>query len=205
MSQTKERTWIGLKDAVIAALLSALWLFVATICSYPFLFNLTLALVAGPALGCAVAGVIYILMCAKAPRRGTLLIMGALVAVYVLLTTGYVVVSVVDVLAGIAMELIMLAKGGYRNRKLVTAAYVVFGVCWSTAPMIALLTTKESVMAQSLAMGLTEEYVNSVFSVYTPENVALAAVVTAVGALVGGLVGTRFLKKHFAPAGIVSD
>lgn len=204
MSQGTENSVVGLRDVVLVTLLTALWLVIAVmIIGGITAVNMFAGFVVAPMLALAVCGVIFVLMCAKAPRRGTLLLMSVIIGLYVFLTSGFVVVAVIDVAAGVLMEIIVSGKDGYRNPVRLTIAYAVFGICWNVAPAAQILVAKESMIETFLAQGLTLEYIESTMSYYSVTNLALAVVSIAIGAVIGVAIGRRLLKKHFAPAGVV--
>lgn len=200
----QERKWIGLKDLILVTLLSALWIAVSAVVMLPFTTNLTLAMTLGPALALIVSGTIYMLMCAKAPRHGTLLLFLVIEAIYNYITVGVILVAVLNVVTGIIMELIML-NGGYKNKIRLAVAYAVFGICWVMAPAISVLSTRAATEQALLAGGFDQAYIDSAFAMYSAGNLILDCVIVAAAAVVGSLIGYRLLKKHFMPAGVVTD
>ena len=200
----QERKWIGLKDVILVTLLSAVWIAVSFVVMIPFSTNLNLAMAVGPGAALIISGITYTLMCAKAPRHGTLLLFCVIEGIYNYISVGLILVSVINILVGAVMELIMF-KDGYRKRIRLMIAYAVFGVGWIMAPAVSVLSTRASTEATLLASGFTQEYVDSCFALYSAGNLALSAVIVAVASVIGVLLGYKLLKKHFIPAGVVED
>jgi energy-coupling factor transport system substrate-specific component len=196
------RKLIGLKDVILVTLLTALCIIICTVIVLPFAANIKLVLWVVSGLDMLLCGPIYILMCAKAPRYGAQILFSFLFAVYYYFTNGMIFISLMVFGVGVIKELMML-KNGYRSPVRLTAAHAVFGVGVMMAPVIMIMSTKEQMTAIMLGNGLTQEYVDSMFSVYSAGNLAIGILLTIVGAILGSWIGYRMLRKHFAPAGIV--
>lgn len=196
------RKFIGLKDVILVTLLTALCIVINTIVIVPFAANLLLVLWLVGGIDMLLCGPIYMLMVSKAPRYGTQLLFSFLFAVYYFITNGMLLISLMIFGLGVVRELMML-KGGYRSPVRLTLSYAVYGVGVMFAPIIMLMTTKDQMAATMLANGLTQEYVDNVFAVYSAPNILIGTAVTIAGAVLGCFLGYRMLKKHFMPAGIV--
>ncbi len=198
----KTRKFIGLKDVILVTLLTALCIVINTVVVLPFAANLLLVLWLVGGIDMLLCGPIYMLMVSKAPRYGTQLLFSFLFAVYYFITNGMILISLMIFGIGVVRELLML-KGGYHSPVRLTIAYAVYGVGVMFAPIVMLMTTREQMTATMLANGLTQEYVDSVFAVYSSANILIGVAVTIVGAVLGCFLGYKMLKKHFRPAGIV--
>jgi energy-coupling factor transport system substrate-specific component len=196
------RKLIGLKDVILVTLLTAVCIIICTVAVLPFAANIKLVLWVVSGLELLLCGPIYILMCAKAPRYGTQLLFSFLFAVYYYFTNGMILISLMVFGIGVIKELMML-KNGYRSPVRLTAAHAVFGVGVMMAPVVMIMATKEQMIATMLDSGLTQEYIDNVFSVYSAGNIAIGIVLAIAGAIFGCWIGYRMLRKHFAPAGIV--
>lgn len=196
------RKVVGLKDVILVTLLTALCLIVFSLVLIPFSANLTLVLWLVSGIDLLLCGAIYMLMVSKAPRHGTLLIFTFLFAVYYFITNGLIIVSAIIFATGILGEVLML-RGGYHSPVRLTIAYALFGLGTMYAPIVLIMTTKEQMIAQIIANGMTREYAEGMFALYSPLNIAIGTAVTILGAVLGCWFGYRMLKKHFRPAGIV--
>lgn len=198
------KKFIRLKDVILITLLTALCLVICTVVVLPFSANIKLVLWLVSGIEVLLCGPIYTLMCAKAPRRGTMILFAFLFAVYYYFTNSMIVISLMIFAIGILMELIVLGDG-YRNPARLSIALSIFGVGIMMSPVVLMFSSKTSLAETMLASGLTQEYIDSVFSVYSVTNILIGVVVTIIGAVTGCLLGYRLMKKHFAPAGIVVE
>lgn len=196
------RKFIGLKDVILVTLLTALCLVVVTLVVIPFAANIQLVLWVVSGLDMLLCGPIYMLVVAKAPRYGTQLLFSFLFAIYYFITNGVILISAIILGVGLVRELMMM-KGGYKSPLRLAVSYSLFGLSVMYAPIVMMMTTKEQLIAQVIANGLTREYAESMFAVYSPANIAIGSIITVVGAVAGCLLGYRMLNKHFKPAGVV--
>lgn len=196
------KKFIGLKDVILITLLTALCIVVCTVVVIPFSANLKLVLWVVSGLEMLLCGPIYILMCVKAPRHGTQLLFSALFAVYYYITNAMIIISLLILVVGIIRELLMI-RNGYNSPLRLTAAYALFGVGVMIAPVVYMYASKAQMVEAAIANGLTEEYIASIFAVYSAGNIAIGIIITIIGAVAGSVIGHRMLRKHFAPAGIV--
>ncbi len=198
----KERTFIGLKDIVFVTLLTAISIVICTVVVIPLSFNLVLVLWAVPFVDMLLVGPIYTLACARAPRIGTHFLFAFLFAIYYYFTNGMILISLMIVVIGLIGELVLL-KGGYRTYPRITIAFALYGLGVMLAPVMMIVLYGSSLTDTMLASGLSAEYIDAMFAVYSPLNIAIGALSSIVGSILGCFIGTRFLKKHFKPAGIV--
>lgn len=200
----KTKKFIGLKDIILVTLLTAICIIICTVAVLPFAANLLLVLLLVPLIEMMLCGPIYMLAVAKAPRIGTHFIFAFLFSIYYLLTNGMPLIMVIILGVGLISELLLLGSG-YRKTARTAVAYSLFGVSVMMAPVTLMLINRVSLEATMLESGLTQEYVNNVFAVYSATNILLGALLAIVGAVAGCLIGRRLLKKHFMPAGIVDN
>lgn len=193
---------IGVKDAILITLLTAVMLIIQSVTLLPFAVNLKLTLWFAMGTELLLCGIVYILMIAKSPKTGTLLLYGIIIAVYYFFVNGLLPISLMLIGDGLLCELILL-RGGYKSKIRITTAYAVFGVLLMLAPNILLLLQKESMIQAMLAQGLEQTYLDTMFSVYSLKNIAIGAGITALGACSGSFIGYKVLEKYFIPAGIV--
>lgn len=196
------RKFIGLKDVILVAVLTALCIIICSVVLLPFAANIQLVLWLVSGIDMLLCGAVYILMCAKAPRHGTQLLFAFLFAIYYYFTNGMILISLMIFGIGIVNELLMMG-GGYRKPVRLTAALALFGVGVMLAPVVIVLTTQEQMVAALLANGLTQEYADAMLAVYSWGNILSGVAGTILGAVLGCVIGYRMLRKHFAPAGIV--
>ena len=141
-------------------------------------------------------------MIAKAPKTGTAFIFSFIFAIYYFFTNSMIIISAMIAAAGIIMELIMM-KGGYKNKIRATIAYVIFGLTIMMAPNVLIFLQKDAMTAGLLANGMTQEYIDSIFAVYSAKNIGIGIVLTIIGAVAGILIGYRILNRYFISGGMV--
>lgn len=193
---------IGLKDVVLITLLTAIMIGIQTLVLMPFMANLKFVLWFVGGIDGLLCGIIYCLMIAKSPKMGTAFIFSFIFAVYYFFVNSMIAISAMIVGAGLVMELILL-KNGYKNKVKVTVAYVLFGLTIMMAPNILILLQKDAMIAGLLANGLTQEYIDSIFAVYSAKNMIIGMTLTAIGGIAGTQIGYRVLNKYFVSSGIV--
>lgn len=135
-------------------------------------------------------------MIAKAPKTGTAFIFSFIFAIYYFFTNSMIIISAMIAAAGIIMELIMM-KGGYKNKIRATIAYVIFGLTIMMAPNVLIFLQKDAMIAGLLANGMTQEYIDSIFAVYSAKNIGIGIVLTIIGAVAGISIGYRILNRYF--------
>lgn len=195
---------IGLKDIVLITLLAAISIGIQTLVLIPFVANLKFVLWFVSGIDWLLCGVIYCLMMAKSPKTGTAFTMSFIYAVYYFFMNSMIFISLMIVGAGLVMEVI-LWKQGYKSKLRLTLAYIIFGLTIMMAPNILILLQKDAVVAGLLANGLTQEYIDSMFSVYSAQNLIIGAVITTLGAILGSQIGFRVLGRYFVAGGIVEE
>ena len=193
---------IGLKDVVLITLLTAIMIGIQTIVLIPFVANLEFVLWFVGGIDWFLCGIIYCLMIAKAPKIGTAFIFSFIFAIYYFFTNSMIIISAMIAAAGIIMELIMM-KGGYKNKIRATIAYVIFGLTIMMAPIVLIFLQKDAMIAGLLANGMTQEYIDSIFAVYSAKNIGIGIVLTIIGAIAGISIGYRILNRYFISGGMV--
>lgn len=157
-----------------------------------FLTPMAVALVAGP---------IYLLLSAKVPKRGPILILGVVMALLMFVTGMYWLWSVAYILLAVAAELIA-GSGGYRSQRRTVLGYVVFSLN-PIASYMMLWINRQAYAAYLMSKGTEQTYMDTMLT--TAQGWMLPAMVlaTALCAWLGALLGKHLLKKQFEKAGIV--
>lgn len=195
---------IGLKDIVLVTLLTAIMIGIQTVVVMPFAVNLKFVLWFVGGIDGLLCGIIYCLMMAKAPKTGTAFFYSLIFAVYYFMVNSMIAISGVILGAGLLMELV-LRNGGYKSKGKVTIAYVLFGVSLMMAPNLLILLQKDAMVTGLLANGVTQEYIDAMFSVYSAPNIGIGVLLTIVGSVVGTRIGFRVLNRYFVSSGIVEQ
>ena len=152
-----------------------------------------------PFVNSVILGCIYMMYVTKVPKTGAILILAA--AVGLLTSTGGVWVSLIWCLAlGIVAELIARA-GNHKSKRSYILNYVVFA-CSSMSPFWMLAYAKPAFI-QSCEAYYGADYA-ATLDKFTPSWIILVLIgIAMLGGLIGGMIGSRLLKKHFQKAGVV--
>ena len=193
---------IGLKDIVLITLLTAIMIGIQTVVLMPFITNLKFVIWFVGGIDGVLCGIIYCLMIAKAPKLGTAFICSFIFAVYYFFVNSMIIISAMIAGAGLVMELI-LWNNGYKNKIKATIAYALFGLTIMLAPNVLIFLQKDAMIAGLQANGLTQEYIDSIFAVYSAENIGIGMLLTAIGSIAGTQIGYRVLNRYFISGGMV--
>lgn len=201
--EPKEQTSRGLKgrDLVTIGIFTALYFVVNFACMllsglHPYLW------VFMPALDGLLAGIPFMLACAKVPKFGTVLIMG-MVPSLVYFVTGMFTPLILGMMLGACLiaEAIRAATryGSFLGNAFAYAAFG-FGMCGSPLPLWAF---HDSFVAQIAAQGMGADYLATLETAANPVMLVAMFVATFVAGLVGAYIARGMFKKHFVKAGLV--
>lgn len=159
---------------------------------------LTFAMPCGVAL---MTGPVYLLLIAKTPKHGPVIILGTVIALIMFVTGMHWGWSVALVLCGIVGDLIA-GIGNFRNMKLNVISFLVF----SLNPMGSygmLWIDRQNYFDYMVSKGTTQAYVDTMGAM--AQNWILPAMIASIliAGLISGLVGRAILKKQFEKAGII--
>ena len=71
------------------------------------------------------------------------------------------------------------------------------------APNVLIFLQKDAMIAGLLANGMTQEYIDSIFAVYSAKNIGIGIVLTIIGAVAGISIGYRILNRYVISGGMV--
>jgi energy-coupling factor transport system substrate-specific component len=185
------------KDYIIAGAFSALYvaLLYAVVSVTGFI---PLVYLGAPFILSVVLGTVYMLYAAKIPKRWSLMILAALVGLVTSLG-GMWFSMLWALLLGLAADLI--ANSGTPSRKKYILSYMVFAGT-NMGPFWALIIAKQRFLA--VCAGYSGQDYADAIDRLTPWWIIFVFFAMAIaGGLIGGIVGSRILKKHFEKAGIV--
>ena len=151
-------------------------------------------------VGAVPAGIVWTYVLARVPKRGAVALMCLLVALLGLVMGMFWTGPLGIALGGVVAELVLGAPGKRTAFRRV-AAFVSFVVCFWAGHVSLIYLTGQAYVDMVVASGMTAEYGQQLVDfMYGPlALVALAAAVA--GPIVGGLLGARVFKKHFARMG----
>ena len=144
-----------------------------------------------PAAAALLTGPAYLLLVAKVPKHGPVIILGIVVGLVMFATGMYWGWSVALVVLGIVADLIAGA-GAFRNKNLNLASFVVLWL--NPSAYVGYLTAK----------GTEQAYMDTMMATAADWVLPVMVIATIVCALVSGVVGRILLKKQFERAGATS-
>ena len=201
-----EKTYLNkksltVKDLVTTGIFSALLCIAMFLCGIPCAINPVTTFytsVASAILG----GPIFLLLVAKVPKRGPIIIAGILIGLVSFLTGMHWGQDLGYVISGILADLIAGSKK-YKSIKLNILAYAVF-CCGLTGAYIVYFIDPAGWTAAMLANGTTQSYIDTMNSVAGPAVIIGMYAGTFLVAFLSGWVGKKLLKKQFEKAGITA-
>ena len=192
---------LTVKDLVTTGIFSALLCVAMFIGGIPFAVNpvTTFYTSVGSAI---LGGPIFLLLVAKVPKRGPIIIAGILMGLVSFLTGMHWGQCLGYVITGIIAEFIAGSKQ-YKSVKINILAYSVFCLGLTGAYLV-YFADPSGWTASMLASGTTQSYIDKMNNVAGPAVlIGMYASTLIIGAL-SGLVGKKLLKKQFEKAGITA-
>ncbi len=158
-----------------------------------FLMPCAVALLTGPA---------YMLLIAKVPKHGPVIILGVVIGLLMFVTGMYWMWSIALVLLGIVADFIAGA-GRFRNVTLNIVSFVIF----SLNPMgsyLMLWINRDSYFSYMVGKGTEQAYVDTMGA--TAQNWMLPAMIASiiVTGLISAIAGKILLRKQFEKAGMTA-
>jgi energy-coupling factor transport system substrate-specific component len=189
------------KDLITIAIFSVIFIVVYMVCALPTGLIVQLyPFCAGIAM--VPCGIVWAYLRTKAPKPLAILIQGVIFAVIVFIMGSGWFVSV-GVFVGAVLAELFARIGGYKSFKWNTVGYAAFAVCFNLGMFAIILFARDYYYNFCIESGMTPEYMEELMDFVTGPLLALSSVLSAIGAVVGMLLGRVFLKKHFVKAGIV--
>ena len=148
------------------------------------------------AIGAVPAGIVWMYLLARVPKRGAILIMSVLVAVVALLLGMLWTGPVGIVVGGVLAELIVSV--GKRSTVKNVIAFAAWTLVFWVGQQSMIFLAGDSYVDMVVQSGMSVEYGQTLVSFMQSPLIAVAGVGCVVGALVGGFLGAKIFKKHFA-------
>lgn len=157
------------------------------------LLTLPLAVVAG--------GIPFLLFLTRVRHLGPVTLFGAVLGLLYLLLSGHPVVSTLLTLAVAAVADLILWSRQYRSTWAAIWASTVFSL-WFLGPWIPMLLNRAEYLNSPGMQMMSPEYVAAFDQIVSVQALTIYGFATVVCGLLGGLLGTALLKKHFTRAGL---
>lgn len=199
--QAKGACGLTARDLITCGVFVALYFVFMMVGSILFAPNpvLTFLMPAGAAL---LTGPVYLLLIAKVPKHGPIIILGVVEAIIMFVTGMYWLWSVFLVVLGIAGDLVAGA-GQFRSKKLNVASFVVFSLNPMGSYMM-LWLDPAGYAGYLTAKGTEQSYMDTMMATGADWVLAGMIVLTVVCALISAFVGLGLLRKQFERAGITA-
>lgn len=186
------------KDLINVGLFTVLYFVIGCCVAIPIGFVPIFLPVLG-ALWTLITGIPFMLFATRVKKFGMVTMLSILSGLLMGLTgMGYWGVPV-GIVSGLLGDLIM-KSGGYKSASKTILGYAVTSL-WMVGTYIPMYFMVEQSRA-SFAASFGDEYADRVMSVMPMWSIVLVIASIFVFAILGGLIGTKLLKKHFAKAGI---
>ena len=154
-----------------------------------------------PAMSALMTGAVFMLMVAKVPKFGAITIMGSVLGLFFFLSGLFPFALVPSAVAAVLADVVAYIFK-YKSKIGLLLSYVIFSFN-TTGPIIQLLFSPDSYVANLKERGKDASYIQNLFESISNYTGALAFVSLIIAAIIGGLFGQKMLKKHFIKAGIV--
>ena len=185
------------KDFIIAGAFAALYVVLLFVVVSATGF-IPIVYICAPFTLSVVLGPVYMLYAAKIPKRWSIMILAALVGLVT--SMGGMWLSILwALLLGLAADCIV--NTGKRSRKKYILSFMVFA-CTNMGPFWALVFAKQHFL-DVCANYSGQDYANAIDRLTPWWIIFVFLGMAIVGGFIGGLAGSRLLKKHFEKAGVV--
>lgn len=144
-------------------------------------------------------GIVFMLFLTKVNKFGMILLMSILMGIVMWLTGMSYYALVLGTISGLIAEFIY-KSGNYKSAKKAVLAHAVFSI-WVWTNYIPLFFFAEKYWSTRQSFG--EEYISILTKLMPIWMCPVLFVACFIGGILGGLLGLKILKKHFAKAGII--
>lgn len=189
------------KDFITLGIFTVLFFAVVMVCIFA-----SAATVVTFAFGAAIAavpgGIIYMLMRAKVPKAGSILLSGVVIGlIEFLIGAGWAVA--VGFVAGAVIAELLAKIGAYKNFWLNTIGYSVYMSCFALGTYLPMVIMAGYVDDMSTSNGVDAAYLVDLHNLMNGKMVIIIILATFVAGIIGALIAKGLFKKHFQKAGIV--
>lgn len=200
MGDNMNKKSMTIKDLVTTGIFSALFLIFSMVGSILFAPNPVLTFLT-PLASALFTGPIYLLLVAKVPKRGPIIILGLLMGIVFFVTGMYWTMSVSYILLGFIADII--AKNGkYKDDFKNTLSFMFFSL--STIGSYVMLWINQNAYIKYLTdRGTDRAFMDTMIS--TMQSWMLPGMIlgTLLTAFISAAIGKKLLKKQFEKAGVL--
>lgn len=188
------------KDFVFIAIFGALLFLVFMVFSMVFSMNANICWFTH-SIGAIPAGIIWMYLLYRVPKRGTIAIMGAVVGLLGLIM-GMFWTGPVGVVVGALLAELVLGNPDKRTTAKMIVAFPVFVVSFWLGQISLIFISGPAYVDMCVAAGMTVEYGQTLVDFVFGPLCFVAGATTVAGSLLGGFFGSRVFVKHFAKMGL---
>jgi len=138
---------------------------------------------------------------AKIEKFGMLTITSTIMAILLFIFGMGFLGAPIAIISGLVADLIA-KSGNYKSASKTVLSYGVFSL-WVTASYLPLVITADSYKQSLIEGGYEMDFVNTLFTLVTPQTYPIIIVICFICGIIGGFIGKAVVKKNFEKAGIV--
>lgn len=189
------------KDYITLGIFTVLFFAVVMVCIFASAVTVV-TFAFGSAIAAIPGGIVYMLMRAKVPKAGSILLSGVVIGlIEFLMGAGWAVA--VGFIAGAVVAEILSRIGHYKNFWLNSIGYSVYMTFFALGTYLPMVIMSGYVDDMSTSNGVSADYLTQLHSFMNGTMVLIIALVTFVAGIIGSLIAKGVFKKHFIKAGIV--
>ena len=198
---SNQKRGLTIKDLVTTGIFTALCFILVLVGGVFFGANpvLTFWMPVGSAL---LAGPVFLLLIAKVPKHGPLIIVGIVTGLLFFVTGMHWTMCVAYAVFGIGADLIAGA-GKFKNVWLNIISYMLYSLA-AIFPYIMFFFAREKYMSYLLQKGTDQAYLDTMAQSGQSWIFPVIVIGTLVVAFISGIFGKKLLKKQFEKAGITA-
>ena len=193
----------SVKDVITTILLSMLLIVVQFVINMLGMVNHFVSMVLSVGITCLLCGPIYFLLVRRVHKRFVSSIYITLLGIVFLFMGNWFLLPYF-ILVGIVCETILWKKGSYDIAKRITAAWTVYSALYIGVNVLPLWIFWDTFEQFALGSGMSMEYITSYVGYYSSVGWLIVILVfTTVCGLLGSLIGSKIMNKHFKKAGLL--
>lgn len=187
------------RDLVNVAIFAVLYFVIVFVIAMLGIVSPLVMLITLP-LSAIAAGIPYMLFLTRVRHAGMVALFGLVLGLLYLMMGHPWQSTLLTIALAVAAELV-LAAGKYRSRWAAVWTYVVFSA-WFVGPWIPFFLDRDGYLRGRGVEAMGEAYMQGFAQVVTVPAVLAIIAATLVCGLLGALLGTTLLRKHFQKAGL---
>lgn len=195
----------GIKEVITTILFSVLIIVIQLAIASLSMFNIDFAMVGSTAIACFAAGPVFMLMTLRVRKFGTTTILAGLTALVFCAMGNYWYMIPFYLAGGLIVDLILLRPAWRVNPNRVSVGWAVYSAMYVASSLLPIAINLDAYVTEVTTVRMLDmSYVNAYLFYYSNIGWIVGIVVlTAVGGLLGALLGKKMTRKHFEKAGVL--